>query len=66
MPLIASLGKSPGPDGIQAEHICIFIMVVSYPLVLFLTGIFNAILITGQVPASFACDYDCDSLVEIY
>ena len=47
------LGKSPGPDGIQAEHL----RHGGYPLILFLTRIFNAILVTGRVPASFACGY---------
>ena len=33
------------------------IFISGYPLVLFLTGIFNAILGTGCVPVSFACGY---------
>ena len=45
--------QSPGPDGIQAEHL----RHGGYPLILFLTRIFNAILVTGRVPASFACGY---------
>ena len=49
----APLGKSPSPDGIQAEHL----RHGGYPLILFLTRIFNAILVTGRVPASFACGY---------
>ena len=49
----APLGKFPGPDGIQAEHL----RHGGYPLILFLTRIFNAILVTGRVPASFACGY---------
>ena len=49
----APLGKSPGPDRIQAEHL----RHGGYPLILFLIRIFNAIFVTGRVPASFACGY---------
>ena len=45
--------QSPGPDGIQAEHL----RHGGFPLILFLTRIFKAILVTGRVPASFACGY---------